>query len=131
MPIQLHPYLQPVPMTWFYAQKIMVKRKLHLSIKNTRNINYLQYEPHTLKQASSIMNGIKLCKMRLMHYCPLPLPKPLNANIVSNKWVFRIKRNSNGNIARYKARLVAKGFTQQEGVDYLDTVSHVIKATTI
>ena len=33
-------------------------------------------------------------------------------NLIGCKWVFRIKRNSDGFVERYKARLVAKGFHQ-------------------
>ncbi|KAL5576809.1 hypothetical protein UlMin_018508 [Ulmus minor] len=59
------------------------------------------------------------------------VPSAPSHNIVGCKWIFRIKRNSDGSIDRFKACLVAKGFHQRPGVYYLDTFSPVVKPTTV
>jgi hypothetical protein len=58
-------------------------------------------------------------------------PRPIHQKVFRNKWVFKLKQNSDGTIDRYKARLVAKGFDQEEGVDFNEIFSPVIKPATI
>ncbi|CAB4279017.1 unnamed protein product [Prunus armeniaca] len=51
------------------------------------------------------------------------IPSSSHQNIVSCKWIFKIKR--------FKACPIAKGFHQQSEINYFDTFSLVVKLTTI
>ncbi|CAL2254021.1 unnamed protein product [Prunus armeniaca] len=59
------------------------------------------------------------------------VPPPTNTNIVGSKWIYKLKRHSDGSISRYKARLVAQGFSQEAGFDYEETFSPVVRHATI
>jgi hypothetical protein len=56
---------------------------------------------------------------------------PRGRKAIGSKWVFKIKRKSNGEIDLYKARLVAKGFSQKEGIDYIETFAPVVRMSSI
>ena len=59
------------------------------------------------------------------------MPCPSDVNVVSCKWVYSLKYNLDGPIARYKARLVARGFSQAYGLDYTETFSPVARLNSI
>ena len=43
------------------------------------------------------------------------------------KWVYKVKRDVEGKIARFKARWVVKGYLQQFGIDFDQTYAAVVK----
>jgi len=56
---------------------------------------------------------------------------PNGANIITTRWIFTYKLDSNGNLMKRKARIVARGFTQREGIDFFKTFSPTLKQDSI
>jgi len=56
---------------------------------------------------------------------------PLGIKPIGLKWVFKIKRNSDGSINKYMARLVAKGYVQKYGVDFQEVFAPVARIEAI
>jgi len=54
------------------------------------------------------------------------VPNSSSKNVIENKWVYKIKYNSEGEIEKYKTMLVAKGFAQKYGVNYEETFSSIV-----
>ena len=50
---------------------------------------------------------------------------------IAFKWVYKVKRNSQGGIVSYKARLVTKGYVQKYGINYEEVFSLVARMKTI
>ena len=48
-----------------------------------------------------------------------------------NKWILKIKRKIDGFIESYKTQLIAKGYTQQNGINYEETISPVVRFASI
>ena len=74
------------------------------------------------------LNRIKLTWKRKVFGLVVLTPK--SAKPARDKWVLVGKQNKKHEIVRYKARLVAQGFSQIPGVDYDETYSPMVDATT-
>jgi Reverse transcriptase (RNA-dependent DNA polymerase) len=59
------------------------------------------------------------------------VPAPSDAHVIGAKWIFKLKLKADGTVERHKARLMAKTYNQQEGVDYSEIFSLVVKPATI
>ncbi|KAJ0801008.1 putative RNA-directed DNA polymerase [Helianthus annuus] len=57
------------------------------------------------------------------------LPKDHKA--IRLKWVFKLKKDTAGNVIKHKARVVAKGYVQQKGIDFDDAFALVARLETI
>jgi hypothetical protein len=56
---------------------------------------------------------------------------PKNQKAIGLKWVFKVKKDPDGNIVKHKARLVAKGYAQRQGVDFNEVFAPVARIETV
>ena len=59
------------------------------------------------------------------------VPPEEGQNPVDCGWIYNSKLNADGTVLKLRARLVARGNQQEEGYDYIETFSPVVRTTTI
>ena len=59
------------------------------------------------------------------------VPRTKDMHVLGNKWIHKVKLNADGTAKGYRSRLVAQGNNQEEGVDYLETYSPVVRTATV
>jgi len=79
-------------------------------------------EPTSYKEAASYAKWTEAMnkeiqsieKNKTWKLCQLPVGhKPIGL-----KWVYKLKKNLDGEVVKHKARLVAKGYVQKKGIDF-------------
>ncbi|KAG7583564.1 Reverse transcriptase RNA-dependent DNA polymerase [Arabidopsis suecica] len=96
------------------------------------------HEPTSILECTQISDWLKwkeainveLSSLKKRDVFGPTLRTPSEIKPLGHKWVFVRKRNENNEIVRHKARLVAQGFSQRPGIDYEETYSPVVDATT-
>ncbi|GJW76447.1 ribonuclease H-like domain, reverse transcriptase, RNA-dependent DNA polymerase [Tanacetum coccineum] len=110
-------------------------RTLSNLYENTEELLLAEDEPKNYKEASNDQRWIEAMKVELDSinrnntWELTTLPKGHKA--IGLKWVFKTKRDANGNIIKHKARLVAKGYIQEHGIDFEEVFAPVARMETI
>jgi hypothetical protein len=120
------------------AKSGITKRKPGFLATNTSlpsSVDYLTTEPPTYAIACKIPQWHAAMASEfdaLQRQATWTLVSPSSSqHVIGCRWVFKLKRNTDGSVARFKARLVAKGNHQQAGLDFDETFSPVVKPATV
>ncbi|PKI36765.1 hypothetical protein CRG98_042842 [Punica granatum] len=133
-----HAIQPPLPST-DNLHPMITRAKAGISKPNSKFANLstldIPAEPRSVKSAlkhhgwkEAMLEELKA--LRQNHTWEL-VPRTDQMNVVGCKWVFKTKLRADGTLDSLKARLVAKGFHQEEGIDYLETFSPIVKPGTI
>ncbi|GJX91942.1 ribonuclease H-like domain, reverse transcriptase, RNA-dependent DNA polymerase [Tanacetum coccineum] len=105
------------------------------STSSSQELLLAKDEPKNYKEASSEQKWIEAMKVELDSINKnntwelTTLPKGHKA--IGLKWVFKTKKDANGNIIKHKAILVAKGYIQDHGIDFEEVFAPVGRMETI
>ncbi|GJW85674.1 ribonuclease H-like domain, reverse transcriptase, RNA-dependent DNA polymerase [Tanacetum coccineum] len=103
--------------------------------ENTEELLLAEDEPKNYKEASSDQKWIEAMKTELdsinRNNTWELTTLPTGHKAIGLKWIFKTKKDANGDIIKHKARLVAKGYIQQHGIDFEEVFAPVARMETI
>uniref|UniRef100_A0A803PA32 Reverse transcriptase Ty1/copia-type domain-containing protein n=1 Tax=Cannabis sativa TaxID=3483 RepID=A0A803PA32_CANSA len=115
--------------------KYLSYNRLHKNFRNAILQAYIELEPTSYSQAKQYSQWLKAMDNEFFalkkNNTWTIVSLPPGCHVIGNKWVYKIKYNSKGEVERHKARLVAKGYNQQHGIDYVETFAPVAKFNTL
>ena len=56
---------------------------------------------------------------------------PAGHKPIGLKWVYKLKKNTEGDVIKHKARLVAKGYVQRQGINFEEVFAPVARLDTV
>jgi hypothetical protein len=104
-----------------------LEAQLHLACDDGEPRSFAEAERHATWRAAmqSAMDTVeKNCTWELADL-------PRGHNVITLKWVFKLKRDEAGAIVKHKARLVARDFVQREGIDFDDIFAPVARMESV
>lgn len=98
---------------------------LLMSVEEPANYNKAAQEKEWRIAMETELNAIKKNKTWVL--CDLPY----GHKAIGLKWVYKIKKNTAGEIVKYKACSVAKGYVQKQGIDFEEAFAPVTRTETV
>ncbi|GKB43577.1 ribonuclease H-like domain-containing protein [Tanacetum coccineum] len=132
--LDTHILVSPTPTTRIYKDHLLeqIVGDIHLA-PQTRKMTKI--EPKKVIQALTDLSWIEAMQDELLQF---KLQKvwtlvdlPYGKRAIGTKWIYRNRKDERGIVVRNKARLVAQGYTQEEGIDYDEVFSPVVRIEAI
>nr|KYP32045.1 Retrovirus-related Pol polyprotein from transposon TNT 1-94 [Cajanus cajan] len=114
-----------------------VEQQPEAEIQNGKRPQRMRQSPQRLSDYEVFSDSQVTTEGDLVHMAllaemePKLTPLPMGKKAITVRWVYKVKLNSKGEVAKYKARLVAKGFLQRQGLDYDEVFAPVARLETI
>ena len=104
------------------APRVLIAEELHY-VSSDEPISFAEAERHPSWRKAMEEEMASIEENRTLSL--VDLPHGLRA--IGLKWVYQVKRDENGAVAKYKARLVVKGYAHRQGIDYDEVFAPVAR----
>ena len=118
---------EPAPNARQLRDRVQIKRPIRLNdyVEGVDLFADKDQEPRSFQEAKESEEAEKWAKAMDEELSALQrnevwelVRAPADRQPIDCKWIYKLKRDGEGNINRYRARLVVRGFSQVQGIDY-------------